>query len=718
MSETATATRPAARNWAASNQAYLAGELRALRLRLQRRVLWLRHRWRPDPLRGYQGVVSDQQADWLLAGDDPEAEQQFYGQDQEAAAITRALQTAKAELTKLVERMEGAGNPPPLSALARLLDLTVFEQRVLLLCLAPHLDPAFAQLYAYTQDQANLTYATPHLALALYARDAESRAQARNSFLPAAPLRRIALVEMAAGSADARLQIDRRVADYLQGINRLDSQIVELLEPAAAGPLAPAHQAAVEKLHQWCGSQPAGPLVLNLMGRRDSGRQAVGVALCGRLGLRLLRLDLARTQNANLPTSRLLPLLAREAALSGLGYYLDLTDPDPAFQPAAQLLVERLEAVLVIGSEKAWPAERQLLALAVPKPSPTEQQQLWQQALAGTPHRVGDQLDKVVQQFDFGPQAVVRAVAAARDLALLRSAENGASVSPADLWQACRQQSGPQLDQLARRIEPAFRWDDIVLPADLLLQLRELAAQVAHRQQVYESWGFGVYLSRGRGISALFAGPSGTGKTMAAEILANGLQLDLYRIDLAGVVSKYIGETEKNLKQVFDAAEQSGAILFFDEADALFGKRTEVKDSHDRYANIEVNYLLQRMEDYRGLAILATNRKSALDRAFLRRLRFLLDFPFPDADGRRAIWHKVFPAGAPLDDLDFTVLARLEIPGGNIRNIALNAAFLAAAEKGTIGMAQVMHAARREYGKMDKMMTPAEFGDYYRMVQP
>jgi SpoVK/Ycf46/Vps4 family AAA+-type ATPase len=240
---------------------------------------------------------------------------------------------------------------------------------------------------------------------------------------------------------------------------------------------------------------------------------------------------------------------------------------------------------------------------------------------------------------------------------------------------------------------------------------------VANRDQVYEAWGFGAKLSRGRGISALFSGPSGTGKTMAAEILANHLMLDLYRVDLAGVVSKYIGETEKNLRRVFEAAEQSGAILFFDEADALFGKRTEVKDSHDRYANIEVNYLLQRMEDYRGLAVLATNMKSVLDNAFLRRLRFLVEFPFPDADSRRRIWQRVFSPRAPVDGLDYNFLARFEIAGGSIRNIALNAAFLASHKKVPIGMDHVMRATRREYSKIDKLITQAEFGPYYGLMK-
>ncbi|MFO0952896.1 MAG: ATP-binding protein, partial [Isosphaeraceae bacterium] len=242
--------------------------------------------------------------------------------------------------------------------------------------------------------------------------------------------------------------------------------------------------------------------------------------------------------------------------------------------------------------------------------------------------------------------------------------------------------------------------------------LREIAAQVAHRPTVHDRWGFGRRLARGRGVAALFSGPSGTGKTLAAEVLAGELCLDLFRVDLAGIINKYIGETEKNLRRVFDAARRGGAVLFFDEADALFGRRTEVKDSHDRYANIEVDYLLQCMENYPGIAVLATNRKAAIDRAFLRRLRFLVDFPMPDSEGRRRLWRKAFPPEADLSGVDFVALARLEVPGGNIRNIALNAAFLAAAEHGPITMGHLLHAARREYIKIDRAVTPAEFGTH------
>jgi len=275
-----------------------------------------------------------------------------------------------------------------------------------------------------------------------------------------------------------------------------------------------------------------------------------------------------------------------------------------------------------------------------------------------------------------------------------------------------RAQARSRLDDLAQRIEPSAGWEDLVLPEPQRQLLAEIAGQVRQRPRVYDAWGFGGAGIRGLGISALFAGPSGTGKTMAAEVLARELRLDLYRIDLSQVVSKYIGETEKNLRRVFDAAEGGGSILLFDEADALFGKRSEVKDSHDRYANIEVSYLLQRMESYRGLAILTTNLKNALDPAFLRRLRFVVSFPFPDAAQREEIWRRVFPSLTPTEMLDAGRLARLNVAGGHIRNIALHAAFLAAEADEPVRMAHVLRAARGEYAKLEKTLTEAEIGGW------
>jgi len=317
-------------------------------------------------------------------------------------------------------------------------------------------------------------------------------------------------------------------------------------------------------------------------------------------------------------------------------------------------------------------------------------------------------VDHLVAQFNLSAAEIVSAAAVARG-----GGEKAATDQISDaLWEACRLQSRARLDDLAQRIVSPATWEDLVLPEAQRSILPEIAVHVRQRSRVYQQWGFASKGERGLGISALFAGASGTGKTMAAEVLANELRLDLYRIDLSAVVSKYIGETEKNLRRLFDAAEAGGAILLFDEADALFGKRSEVKDSHDRYANIEVGYLLQRMESYRGLAILTTNFKSALDTAFLRRIRFVVQFPFPDAAQRAEIWRRVFPSATPTEGLNIEALARLNVAGGNIRNIALNAAFLAAEADEPVRHKHLLSAARAEYAKLEKPLTHMEIGGW------
>jgi hypothetical protein len=360
---------------------------------------------------------------------------------------------------------------------------------------------------------------------------------------------------------------------------------------------------------------------------------------------------------------------------------------------AADEALAGLDAMLILLAEEPIPLAIPVSSARLATLTAADRGALWRSLLDTTAEGAGEAVDTVAEQFALGP-AEMAAVA------------DQARADLPGLWSACRETAGRGLDALAERIEPRFGWDDIVLPTAVRQDLEALVAQVRHRSQVYGRWGFERRLPRGRGVSALFAGPSGVGKTMAAEVIARDLDLDLHRIDLSGVVSKYIGETEKNLRRVFDAAEGAGAILFFDEADALFGKRTEVKDSHDRYANIEVSYLLQRMEAYTGLAILATNLKGHLDQAFLRRLRYVVDFPFPDATLRQAIWGKSFPQEAPTDGLDLGALSRLEIAGGNITVIAVNAAFLAVAEGQPIGMVHVARAARAEFRKLDKEFRP------------
>jgi hypothetical protein len=336
-------------------------------------------------------------------------------------------------------------------------------------------------------------------------------------------------------------------------------------------------------------------------------------------------------------------------------------------------------------------------------PGPLEQKRLWTQALGPlATARLNGALDGVGTQFRLSADTIVRTAERLRPRLLT------APAADALLWQECRGLARHRLDDLAQRVEPLATWNDLVLPPAQLGRLREIAVHLRHRLKVYEEWGFARTSARGLGITTLFSGESGTGKTMAAEVLANDLHLDLYRIDLAAVVSKYIGETEKNLRRVFAAAEDSGAVLLFDEADALFGKRSDVKDSHDRYANIEVSYLLQRMETYRGLAILTTNAGATLDPAFQRRLRFTIQFPFPDQEQRERIWRGVFPATTPLEGVDPVRLAQLNVAGGSIRSIAMHAAFAAAEAGVSVGMPHLLHAARSEAAKRERPFSDAE----------
>jgi hypothetical protein len=401
-------------------------------------------------------------------------------------------------------------------------------------------------------------------------------------------------------------------------------------------------------------------------------------------------------------------LWEREAMLSSSALLVAAEETDAAECPRTlyPFLENTQGLLLVCRREPLRLPNRPVVRFDVPKLSAEEQKVLWQCALGERTRQLDGQVDEVVSQFSLGPRGIEAACAE------LRAPVADEDHLRARLWDACRTQARPRLDDLAQRLEPVATWEDLVLPEFQRQILREIAVHVRRRAKVYEHWGFAAKSRRGLGISALFCGPSGTGKTLAAEILSNELQLDLYRIDLSQVVNKYIGETEKNLRRVFDAAEEGGAVLLFDEADALFGKRSEVKDSHDRYANIEVSYLLQRMEAYRGLAILTTNMKGALDAAFLRRIRFVVQFPFPDAGQRAEIWQHIFPAATPTEGLDSTKLSRLNVAGGNIRNVALNAAFLAADAGEPVRMSHLLRAARTEYAKLEKPLTESEIGGW------
>jgi ATP-dependent 26S proteasome regulatory subunit len=708
-------------DWAVANAENLAGELDRLRLLLHRRILWLRKNWRRTSTPGYADwAISDNEANLLLAGNDPGDERDFYASDEEAQSVSKSLAEVSSQLLVRRGQLWAAGTPVAIDVLTARFGLSPFERDVVLLCVAPELDPRFERLYAYVQDDATRKYPTPLLALHLFSSD-ERSGQEHISFLPGGALNRWRLVTSETKSAGAfisrPLRMDTRLVDYLSGFNRLDERCCDALRLVPRLPLPSCHDDFAERLAQWIFSETQRPKLLNLVGQWDSGRLAIAQAVCARAELNFALLDLHILHAARDERREMIALLERESVLSNLVVYLESDSPKPEETPVLRAWLEQFSAPVILASRDRFSCERDTLAVNVERPDAASQTELWKQALGESAIGLNGELHAIVEQFDFGPCGIARAAQLASNNAALRK-PGEVTINNEDLWRACRQETTGQLDQLVHKIEPCYDWDDIVVPADVLCQLREITDQVAHRRQVYQQWGFGKKLRRGRGIGALFCGPSGVGKTMAAEVMARHLSLDLHRVDLAGVVSKYVGETEKNLRCVFDTAERCGAILLFDEADALFGKRFEAKDGHDRYANIEINYLLQRMEDYRGLAILATNMKSALDHAFLRRLRFIVDFPFPDAAQRLEIWHKVFPAPAEVDGLDFHALSRLEITGANIRNIALSAAFLAAAEKSSIRMEHAMRAARREYTKIDRLVMDTEFGHFAAVRTP
>lgn len=585
---------------------------------------------------------------------------------------------------------------PALETLCNVFGLSSFERRILLLCAGVELDGSFASLCAAAHGDSR---AYPDFSLALAAfPDAHWSALA-----PTAPLRYWRLIEVADNGAltTSPLRIDERILHYLAGVSHTDERLIGMVQPVAPPPALPlSHQRTARLIAEAWGAHRPGDLpVIQLCGQDPSDRRDVAAAACEQLGLRLMVLPASLMPGESRELENLARLWEREAALEGSALLLECKGASEHLQ----LFVERVRSALMVSSRdrlSGW--QKDTVTFDVERPLQAEQRQFWREVANVADSSLADSL---TAQFNLSSRDL-RSMAAA----VLTTETSGDRAT--DLWDACRARTRPRLENLAQRIAPAAGWDDLVLPAQQLETLREIAVHVRQRARVYGEWGFAARSSRGLGITALFEGVSGTGKTMAAEVLANDLRLDLYRIDLSQVVSKYIGETEKNLRQIFDAAESGGAVLLFDEADALFGKRSEVKDSHDRYANIEVSYLLQRMETYRGLAILTTNMRSALDTAFMRRIRFVVQFPFPDSASRAEIWRRVFPGETPTDPLDLNKLARLNIAGGNIRNIALNAAFLAASDGGRVGMTHLLQATRSEYGKLEKRLSAAETGGW------
>jgi DNA polymerase III delta prime subunit len=668
-------------------------------------------------------------------------------------------------LTRMLE-LEAGPHPPALTVLAEVLNLSDFERDVVLLCVGIELSSEVGRLCARLNGDPLKTYPTFSIALAAL------RKPGWEALSPEGMLRHWQLIEINQPGAQplttSALRADERIVNYVVGLDYLDDRLALRMEPVKLNErevdLPPSQWLAVQAVGAYLegarqreeeteteieiepqAEADAGSYhkktprairrdlenvpVIQLLGNDRDSKRLVAWRAATDYGLQLYRLpaEMLPAQPGDLEIFA--RLWERECKLQDLALLLEVCDLEPSSEKASLStafvrFLSRTKGLSLLDTQDVRPeVGRSSVVVEVDKPTASEQRHAWVKVLGKEAH---DICGLLASQFDLNISTIKQIAETARP----RPGYGNASLQKR-LWEMCLVRTRPRMEALASRVECKAKWEDLVLPDAEKTLLRQIVAQVLHRTRVYDEWGFRARMNRGLGITVLFAGESGTGKTMAAEVIANELGLDLYQIDLSAVVSKYIGETEKNLRSLFDAAEGGGVILCFNEADALFGKRSEVKDSHDRYANIEINYLLQRMEAYRGLAILTTNMKNALDQAFLRRLRFIVDFPFPAQRERENIWRKVFPSTTPRQnviegeyagvsaskaELDYVWLSRLNLTGGSIHNIALTAAFLAAHEGNPVTMKTVLVAARIEYRKLERP-TNADF-DWQPQVTP
>lgn len=631
-----------------------------------------------------------------------------------------------------------------LEKLRYLFQLSEFEIGVIVICLASELDLRYEILYAYLQEDVNKKQPTVNLALRVLSKDLIERVGLRRSFVNSAPLSKYSLVHLSEDPYNREpqllsriMKLDSRITDYLLDSDNLDFPLHAWTR--LAGPttqwsevVAPAEvMDQLQSLIEGRGNRAAEPdAILQLLGPEGTGKRTVAQALSTNLGRDLIIVDSAGLLASDLTPESAMSHTFREARLRNavlcVSRFHLLSGEDSrakALQASFIKAVEEQPGLSIITGETRWrpspPLERHgFMTVELRLPEYSDRELLWRKELGKHPNIVtADQVSSLVSKFRFTGGQIQQTVATAAGMARWRS-EDSDLITSDDLNAASRWQSNHRLELLAQRIFPRYSWEDIVLPSDQKLQLWEVCKCFENMPLVYGTWGFQSKTTLGKGLNVLFAGPSGTGKTMAAEIMAGQLELDIYKIDLSSIVSKYIGETEKNLDRIFSEAQDSNAILFFDEADAVFGKRSEVRDAHDRYANIEVSYLLQKMEEYQGITILTTNFRKNMDDAFVRRLHYAVEFPFPEEEYRLLIWQRVFPEAAPVDPLvDLSFLARqFKVTGGNIKNIAVTAAFLAAQEEESIKMEHVIQAVKREYQKMGKLLVESDFQHYYELV--
>jgi len=618
----------------------------------------------------------------------------------------------QAESKSVPEETERFSEPiPALERVCREFGLSEFERKLLLFCAGVQLDRQFGQLCVQQRNDETKPWASFDLALTLF-NDGEWLA-----FSSQSTLRYWGLLDLedSGNTGTSPLRISETILHYLTGNPITDPSLEQLFLPLISDAiLVPSHQALMEKLSNLVLQTVQHghyPFVLLDGPDNDSKLRIARQAFQAR-GMRLFRLEGQLLPRDTQALHHLYKRLHREAILHGCAFLFEYSADDYGQDAWKSLnyLLQRLPVPCVVsGNISASNFQREAVKISVNRPTYAEQGELWRQGLDSRLQELDGRLTNILDQFDFTERQINNVL----DLWQIEANSPSPGDAHSCLWSLCREQARHKLIGLARIIEPGdIAWERLVLPDNEARTIRKIVEQIHQRHRVYQEWGFAGNGSYGLGISALFAGVSGTGKTLAARVIGSELGLDIYHIDLSAIISKYIGETEKNLERIFSAAENSGAILLFDEADALFGKRSQVNDSKDRYANMEVSYLLQRMESYSGLSILTTNMKSSMDDAFIRRLRFIVQFPFPKDSEREVIWRSVFPAATPISGIDFGKLSRLEIPGGLIRSIAINAAFHAANDDTDISMRHIKQAALDEYAKSEKTLLQEIISDW------
>jgi len=705
-----------------------------------------------EPMDEFRGLyISEAEIQTLLKspgfGTDPKTPSDAWLEETEA--LRRNINSRKAESLK-------CGRELRLHTLSKLFSLDPFEIEVLLIGLAPELDLKYEKIYSYLQNDVTRKRPGVDLFLNLLCPTMESKLKARAYFSPAAPLVENHLIHFAGSETNggpegqksllsSPIKIDERIINFLLGSDELDprirdfSYLIREKRSFEALILPEDLKSRLKDLVNWHIRNEI-PLRFLFEGPYGTGKKITAEAVCRETGTDIIIVDSKGLAENNFPEA--ISLVLREALLQNSALYFEdfdtlLADKEAKISEAKTSLKNLLRdrkylpiGVFLAGngsSEQNQGFKENLmdglinngfLPFSFPRPQYLLRKTLWEVCLEGDRTLVEDtDMKELASKFRFTGGQIKDAVSTAREIARVRNPDVPV-LSAGILYEGCKARSNQKLSNLAMKINPHYNWEDIVLPKDTLEQLREVCGFIKYRGTVYSDWGFEKKLSLGKGLNVLFSGSSGTGKTMAAEIIAWEIQLNLYKIDLSSIVSKYIGETEKNLNKIFKEAELSNSILFFDEADALFGKRSEVKDAHDRYANIETAYLLQKMEEHEGTVILATNFRKNMDDAFLRRLHFTVEFPIPDEKSREMIWKHTFPAETPLgDEVDFTFLSKFKLTGGNIKNIALSASFLAAGSSGKVGMEHIIRATKREYQKIGKLFTEADFGEYSRYLK-